>query len=527
MAPNPPVGVMLHAIGGLMSAIFYLPYRKVRFWAWESYWIVGGVFSWIIAPWVIALLAVPNVTKTLLHAPVNSLCWSCFFGVLWGVGGLTFGLTVRYLGFALGTAMALGYCAVFGTLIPPIFSGEFGGVIKSTAGLVVLGGVAVCVLGIVVSGMAGIAKERELPEKEKTSSVKEFSFKKGVWVATFCGIMSACMSYGFAAGKPIAALAVENGAPDLWKNLPVLIVILAGGFMTNFIWCVILNIRNGTSGDYLRGNTGAGAERVPLTGNYLLCAVAGTVWYLQFFFYGMGTTKMGRYDFSSWTLHMASIMIFGTLVGLILAEWKGVTARTHCVMRLGLVMLISSTVIIGWGNRMAAEPATKAAFDPFASEEAAAKSGARLVSLEELLKQADFVSIHCPLTDQTRGLIGARKIALMKPDAYLLNTARGGIVDEDALFAALKERRIAGAALDCFAEERVTKPSRFGELDNVLLAPHAIAWTGEMFRDIGRTACAGVVELSLGRRPAGIVNPEVLERPGFKEKWNSIAVSSK
>jgi L-rhamnose-H+ transport protein len=367
MAPNPPVGVVLHAIGGLMSAVFYLPYRKVKFWAWESYWIVGGVFSWIVAPWVIAWLAVPNLLTTLTHAPARSIWWSYFFGVLWGVGGLTFGLTVRYLGFALGTAMALGYCAVFGTLMPPIFAGEFGGVIQSTAGLVVMGGVAVCVLGIVVSGMAGIAKERELPEKEKTSSVKEFSFKKGVWVATFCGIMSACMSYGFTAGKPIAAVAVQNGAPELWKNLPVLIVILAGGFTTNFIWCMVLNRRNRTFGDYLKRNEStaasdgmvARAERVPRLTNYGLCGVAGTLWDLQFFFYSMGTTKMGRYDFSSWTLHMASIMIFGTLVGLILAEWKGVTARTHWVMRLGLAMLIASTVIIGIGNRMAAEPATK------------------------------------------------------------------------------------------------------------------------------------------------------------------------
>lgn len=365
MTPNPPVGVALHAIGGLMSAIFYLPYRKVKFWAWESYWIVGGVFSWIIAPWMIALLAVPNLLTTLAHAQAKDLWWSYFFGVLWGVGGAMFGLTVRFLGFALGTAMALGYCAVFGTLMPPIFSGDIGGVIKSTSGLVVLAGVAVCVLGIVVSGMAGVAKERELPEKEKTASVKEFSFKKGVWVATFCGIMSACMSYGFAAGKPIAALAVQNGASDLWKNLPVLIVVLTGGFTTNFIWCAALNRRNRTFSDYLKRSETtvvpdshvARTDRVPMLMNYILCGVAGTLWYLQFFFYGMGTTKMGRYDFSSWSLHMASIMIFGTIVGLILAEWKGVTARTHWVMRLGLVMLISSTFIIGWGNRMAAEPA--------------------------------------------------------------------------------------------------------------------------------------------------------------------------
>src|SRR5437870_4794435 len=246
MIPNPPLGVVLHAIGGLMSAIFYLPYRKVKHWSWESYWLVGGVFSWIVAPWIIAWLAVPNLLVTLSHAPAKSAWWSYFFGVLWGIGGAMFGLTVRYLGFALGTAMALGYCAAFGTLLPPIVSGAFAGVIKTTSGLVVMGGVGLCLLGIVISGLAGRAKERELPEKEKTASIKEFSFKKGVWVATFCGIMSACMSYGFAAGKPIAELAVTNGASDLWRNLPVLIIILAGGFMTNVIWCVFLNFRNNT-----------------------------------------------------------------------------------------------------------------------------------------------------------------------------------------------------------------------------------------------------------------------------------------
>jgi phosphoglycerate dehydrogenase-like enzyme len=194
--------------------------------------------------------------------------------------------------------------------------------------------------------------------------------------------------------------------------------------------------------------------------------------------------------------------------------------RTLGVIGLGGIGRKTIELLRGFGMKQ------PLAFDPFASEEMAAKNGARLVNLNELLKQADFVSIHCPLTEKTRGLIGARELSLMKPDAYLLNTARGGIVDEDALFAALKERRIAGAALDCFAEEPVTKPSRFGELDNVLLAPHAIAWTNELFRDIGRTACQGIVELSLGRRPLGIVNPEVLDRAGFKEKWKRFTTAS-
>ena len=263
MLPNPPLGVVLHAIGGLMSAIFYLPYRRVKYWSWESYWIVGGVFSWLIVPWTIAFLAVPNLVAILSSAPPKSVVQSYLFGMLWGIGGAMFGLTVRFLGFALGTAMALGYCAAFGTLIPPIYHGQFGAIVGTSSGLIVLGGVAVCLLGIVLSGLAGVAKEREVPEGDKQAAVKEFSFKKGVWVATFCGIMSACMSFGFDAGKPIAALAVDHGASDLWKNLPVLIIILAGGFTTNFIWCLALNLRNKSIGDYFKRKVVGQASRLP------------------------------------------------------------------------------------------------------------------------------------------------------------------------------------------------------------------------------------------------------------------------
>ena len=162
------------------------------------------------------------------------------------------------------------------------------------------------------------------------------------------------------------------------------------------------------------------------------------------------------------------------------------------------------------------------AFDPFARPEAFAELGVRSVGLNELLKEADFVSLHCPLTDQTRGLIGAEQFALMKPDAYLLNLARGGIVDEDALHDALANGRIAGVALDCFAEEPVTKPHRFGAFENVLLAPHCIAWTNELFRDIGRSACQSILDVSEGRRPNGVVNPAVIDSPAFQKKWERI-----
>jgi phosphoglycerate dehydrogenase-like enzyme len=172
----------------------------------------------------------------------------------------------------------------------------------------------------------------------------------------------------------------------------------------------------------------------------------------------------------------------------------------------------------GWGMN---QPLV---FDPFLDAAAAGKLGVRLVSLDELMAQADFVSVHCPLTDKTRNLIGAAQIAKMKPTAYLINTARGGIVAEDALFDALQAGRIAGAALDCFEAEPVTRPHRFGTLDNVLLAPHCIAWTDELFRDIGRAVCQGMVDLSLGKKPNGVINGEVFERKGFQEKWARLRV---
>ena len=349
--PDPMLGVTLHAIGGLASASFYLPFRRVKGWSWESYWLVGGIFSWIVAPWTFALIQTPDLFRVLAETPTNTLLWTYLFGVLWGIGGLTFGLTMRYLGIALGMAMALGYCAAFGTLMPPLFGGKLAAISQTTAGATILFGVCVCLAGIVVSGMAGRSKEREMTSEQKQAVIHEFSFGKGVIVATICGILSACMSYAFAAGKPIADLAVKHGSHPLWQNLPVLVVVLAGGFTTNLLWCVFLNLRNGTGRDYLAVAL-PNEPKSRLGWNYAFCAVAGVIWYLQFFFYGMGTTLMGRFDFSSWTLHMASIMIFGTIWGLLLGEWKGSGRRTRVLNAVGLFILIASTVIVGYGNSL-------------------------------------------------------------------------------------------------------------------------------------------------------------------------------
>jgi L-rhamnose-H+ transport protein len=379
---NPVLGVFFHWLGGLASASFYVPYRGVKNWAWETYWLVGGFFSWIIAPWILALTMTRDLMSVLHEAPASSLLWAYVFGVLWGLGGLTFGLTMRYLGMSLGMAMVLGYTAAFGTLMPPIFRGVFvSEVLGTRSGLVILGGVAVCLLGIGVAGAAGVSKEREMSTEQKRASIKEFDLKKGLLVATFSGVMSACFAYGLAAGDPIKALTIQHGTPVLWQGLPVLVVVLAGGFTTNFIWCLILNIRNRTGYQYfeaeIRGKvprrqdehiletaTDAPGEemataiavaqetpvRAPMLANYLFAALAGTTWYMQFFFYTMGETQMGRYKFSSWTLHMASIIIFSTLWGIALKEWKGAGRRTKLLVAFSLLVLVSSTVIVGYGN---------------------------------------------------------------------------------------------------------------------------------------------------------------------------------
>ncbi|RYY18923.1 MAG: hypothetical protein EOO36_07020, partial [Cytophagaceae bacterium] len=259
---------------------------------------------------------------------------------------------MRYLGLSLGMAVTLGLCAVFGTLVPPIYEGKMSELVASSSGRFIMLGLSVCVLGILICGRAGLLKEKTLTTEEKQATIAEFDLRKGVVVAVFSGIMSACFSFGLTAGQPIAKLAAANGTNPLFVNNAILVIILAGGLTTNALWCIYLNLKNKTYTDYLNPS-------YPALRNVLFCALAGTTWYFQFFFYGMGDSQMGAYRFSGWTLHMAFIIAFSSMWGLLLHEWRGANRLTMRTVSFGILAVVLSTVIVGYGNYLGSEkPAT-------------------------------------------------------------------------------------------------------------------------------------------------------------------------
>jgi L-rhamnose-H+ transport protein len=350
---NPLLGVFFHWLGGLSSASFYVPYRRIQSWSWEIFWLTGGIFSWIVAPWIFASLRTHDLMGVLAHSPRDVLFWCYFWGALWGIGGLTFGLTMRYLGLSLGMAVALGFTTIIGTLGPPIFRGTLVDVAVTTSGKITLLGLVMTLAGVIVVGKAGRAKESDLKGSSAGAGVAEFSLNKGLLIALLSGVMSGCFAWGLDAGKAIRELTLAAGTDPLTQGLPVLCVVLLGGFTTNFIWCSYLIGRNRTGGQFLgRSGSATPSEKPRLLVNYLLAALGGTLWYLQFFFYTMGESQMGRYAFSSWTLHMASIILFSTLWGFALKEWSGASSKTRSLVWIGIGMLVGSTLVIGWGNSL-------------------------------------------------------------------------------------------------------------------------------------------------------------------------------
>ncbi len=354
------LGIFFHFIGGFASGSFYVPFKKVKGWHWENYWLVGGLFSWLIVPPIAAWITIPNFADIIAQTSASTLGWTFFWGLLWGIGGLTYGLGMRYLGMSLGNSVLLGFTSAFGALVPSIYYNfhpvdgktTFNDLITTSWGLIVFIGVIICLLGIFVCGRAGVLKEKELPEEKKKESIEEFNLVKGLIVCTISGILSACFNYGIEAGAPMSEVAnnlwkaahPEATSEFLYQNNVIYILILWGGLTTNFIWCIYLNIRNKTFGDYTD-------KKTPLARNYFFAALAGTIWFLQFFFYGMGESKLGN-GASSWILHMAFIILVANLWGIVLKEWKGVSRKTAITITAGIFLILLSVVLVGYGNAL-------------------------------------------------------------------------------------------------------------------------------------------------------------------------------
>jgi L-rhamnose-H+ transport protein len=340
------LGVAMMAVGSACAASFYVPIKKIKSWSWETYWIAQGVVSWIIAPWIFAYFTVPHLASVFHSSPSSAISNTILFGALWGIGGLTFGLSMRFLGVAMGQSVALGFCAAFGTLAAPLLEG--GSLFATHEGIMTLIGVSVCVAGIAIVGYAGALRSKSMPEEDRKKAIAEFALRKGLLIAILAGIMSACFSLGLTgiagvmdAGNRIKEAAQGLGTDPLFVSNPTYIIVMFGGFLTNFAYCMYLNFRHKTFGDYM--SVPAGVMR----NNLLLCLLGGTLWYLQFFFFGMGQSKLpaGMLAFG-WSILMALNILFSNVWGILLKEWKGAGAKTVSILTFGLLVLILSTFVI-------------------------------------------------------------------------------------------------------------------------------------------------------------------------------------
>ena len=328
------IGLLIIAIGAFCQSSSYVPINKIKSWSWESYWLVQGVFAWLVFPILGASLAVPegaSLVDLYLSHPKESLL-TALFGVLWGVGGLTFGLSMRYLGVALGQSLALGTCAGLGTILTPLFLGRPGDLTAS-----VISGVIVTLLGIAIIGVAGHMKSQSLSDEEKRAAVKDFNFTKGIAVALLAGFMSACFNIGLGFGE---VLNFGDATADIYKTLPATFMVTLGGFMTNALYCLYQNLHNKTFSDYAKGDI--------WVNNLLFCALAGVLWYSQFFGLSLGkgflTDSPSLMTFS-WCILMALNVVFSNVWGIILKEWKGCSRKTIAVLLTGIAILIISSFL--------------------------------------------------------------------------------------------------------------------------------------------------------------------------------------
>lgn len=337
---NTIIGLIIIAIGSMGQSSSYVPINKVKDWSWENFWLVQGVFAWLVFPVLGAFLSnsFPELMQV-YSANSGAALQSVGYGVLWGIGGLTFGLSMRYLGIALGQSVALGTCAAFGTLIPAVIAGDD---LFSPKGLVLLLAVAVTLVGIALVGYAGSLRSKNMSEEERRKAIKDFALKKGLLIALFAGVMSACFSLGLSAGIPIKEAAIAAGAKEIFAQNPVTLLVTIGGFFTNLVYCLYMNRKNKTGGEI--GKT----SKPVLINNLLFCALAGLLWYSQFFGLGMGQSffEPGSVMMAfSWSILMSLNVVFSNVWGIILKEWKGAGKKAVTFLVIGMAVLIFSLII--------------------------------------------------------------------------------------------------------------------------------------------------------------------------------------
>lgn len=330
------IGLLIIALGSFGQSSSYVPINRVREWSWENFWMVQGIFAWLLFPLLGALIAVPEGSSLFALLGHGGALRAIVYGALWGVGGLTFGLSMRYLGVALGQSISLGTCSAFGTLLPALFAGTD---LLHGPGLILLVGVGITLAGIAVIGYAGSLRAATMSDEEKRAAIRDFALTKGLVVALLAGVMSACFALGLDAGAPIRAAAAAQGVAPLFAGLPVILLVTTGGFVTNAAYCLYQNVRNHTAGEYLR------VSRSTLVNNLLFCALAGVLWYSQFFGLETGKSFLSGSPVLtafSWSILMSLNVLFSNLWGLLLKEWKGSSARTLATLTAGLVLLLFS-----------------------------------------------------------------------------------------------------------------------------------------------------------------------------------------
>ena len=333
---NVLVGLTMLILGGLSAGSSYVPLKGVKSWAWESLWAVQGLVAWLLLPLLLALLATPHLFTVLRATPPGTLATTYAFGFLWGLGGLAWGMAVRYIGLALGFSIATGFLSSLGTMVPIIAAGKLADTLATPSGRITLASIALSLVGIIICGRAGWLRDRN-----QTTDTK-FDFKKGIGIALAAGVLGACFAFGIATGDPIRQNAIAAGAAPLWAASPIFFVELLGGITVNLVYCLFMNRRNHTFNDYRKA-----ANTRELKANYAFSALVGALWYLQFVFYGMAAFFMGPYSFANWSVHMSFMVVASNLWGYYFKEWKGASRATIRWNTAGIFVLVLAGIIMG------------------------------------------------------------------------------------------------------------------------------------------------------------------------------------